>query len=124
MGLRLRIRHNWTTIRYENYFKLEANGDLSKFDFDDTHPETGKPKRFDTNFNAINLDLVYFWQIAPGSFVNFVWKDAIQSFTNNTDVPYFNNLGDAVREPHVNSVSLRITYFLDYLTIKNRLKKG
>jgi len=122
MGLRLRIRHNWTTIRYEKYFELEANGDLTQISFDDTHPETGQPKRFDTNFNALNLDLVYFWQIAPGSFVNFVWKDAIQNFTNNTEVPYFINLSDALREPHINSVSLRITYFLDYVTIKNGFK--
>ncbi len=122
MGIRLRLRHYWSKVRYEKFYSLGTDGELADTPYDGL-TEEGSPKH-DANFNAINLDLVYFFQIAPGSFLNLVWKDAIQTFTNNTRPDYLENLQDSMNAPQVNSISLRLTYFLDYVTIRNSLKRG
>jgi hypothetical protein len=119
MGLRLRVRHNWTTLHYKQFFELAENGDLLETTYTGLDQQ-GYPSH-NTNFNAINIDMVYFWQIAPGSFLNLVWKDAIASENRNTSLRYFDNLENASRDPQVNSLSLRITYFIDYLTFKKAL---
>jgi hypothetical protein len=120
MSLRLRVRHNWTTLRYKQFFELAENGDLLETTYEGLNQD-GNPAH-NTNFNALNIDMVYFWQIAPGSFLNLVWKDAIASESADTGLRYFGNLESASRDPQVNSISLRITYFIDYLTLKKVLK--
>ena len=30
----------------------------------------------DENFNQFNVDFVYTWQFAPGSFLNLIWKES------------------------------------------------
>ncbi len=114
MGLNVRFRQYWTKVVYEEFYKLEDNGDVGPTSY------TGMQ---DNNFNAFNVDFVYFWQIAPGSFLNFVWKDAIQLEDSNTGASFSDNLGNTIRAPQVNSISLRITYFIDYLTLKRSLTK-
>lgn len=120
MGLRLRLRHYWSKVRYEKFFELGTDGELHETAYDGLTTE-GTPLH-DANFNAINLDLVYFLQIAPGSFLNFVWKDAIQTFTNNTRPDYLENLRDCANAPQVNSISIRLTYFIDYVSLRNTLR--
>ncbi len=121
MGIRLRVRHYWSKLRYTQFFELTDKGSLSPSSY--TGLENGLPQH-DANFNALNVDMVYFWQIAPGSFVNIVWKDAIQGDTEDTSLTYFNNLENVSRQPQINSLSIRLTYFLDYLTVKNGLGIG
>jgi len=122
MGLNVRVRQYWTTVKYEKFYKLEDNGELGPTAYTGLDGD-GNPTQ-DNNYNAFNVDFVYFWQIAPGSFLNFVWKDAIQQEDKNTDATFLENLGSTIRSPQVNSISLRITYFIDYLTLKKSLKKG
>jgi hypothetical protein len=64
---------------------------------------------------------VYFLQVAPGSFLNLVWKDAISSQTNEADLNYIESYRQAASSPQINNVSLRFTYFLDYLTLKKTI---
>jgi len=113
MGLNVRVRQHWTKVEYTEFYALEDNGELGPTA--ETVPND--------NYNAFNVDFVYFWQIAPGSFLNFVWKDAIQSKDSNTGVGFSENLGNTIGAPQVNSISLRITYFIDYLTLRKSLTK-
>ncbi|MBL7845148.1 MAG: carbohydrate binding family 9 domain-containing protein [Cyclobacteriaceae bacterium] len=122
MGLTLRVRHYWSKVKYEKFFSLGFDGELNDTDYEGLNTD-GSPAH-DANFNAMNVDLVYFFQIAPGSFLNFVWKDAIQTFTNNTSPDYLTNVRDLSRSPQVNSISLRLTYFIDYLTLKKSISKS
>ncbi len=121
MGLNVRVRQYWTKVVYEEFYKLEDSGELGSTSYTGLDG-TGNPEQ-DNNFNAFNVDFVYFWQIAPGSFLNFVWKDAIQLEDKNTGASYSENLGNTIQAPQVNSISLRITYFIDYLTLKRTLTK-
>ena len=116
MGVNLRVRHYWSTVRYESFYSLATDGSLNPADYNSVSPEDG-PKH-DTNFNALNLDFAYFMQVAPGSFLNLVWKDAISSLTNDARMNYLASYKQAMEAPHINNVSLRFTYFLDYTSLK------
>jgi hypothetical protein len=73
--------------------------------------------------------MVYTWQFAQGSFINVVWKNIGENFYRDFEKNYFDNLGNTMNGnnynnlTHFNSVSVRVIYFLDYLTAKNKLKK-
>jgi len=116
MGLNLRVRHYWSKVKYDGFYRLEEDGSLEQSDYSGLSAD-GQPEH-DTNFNALNLDFVYFLQVAPGSFVNLVWKDAISSMTNDAHLNYTQSYRQATDAPQINNVSLRFTYFLDYLTMK------
>ena len=118
MGINLRVRHNWTRVRYASFSELEENGNVSPLQY--TGLESGEPLH-DQNFNSYNMNLSYSWQIAPGSFVTAVWNEGINTSTNDVNVGFTENLRSTLRAPQFNSVSIRLTYFLDYLTIKNSL---
>jgi hypothetical protein len=119
MGLNLRIRHYWRKVQYDEFFDLSKEGKLTEGSHTGLD-EHGRPQH-DLNYNALNVDMVYSWQIAPGSFLNVVWKDAIINMNKDTHMNFFRNFENAMGAPQVNSLSVRLTYFLDYLTIKNAI---
>ena len=73
--------------------------------------------------NFFNIDAVYTWQFAPGSFLNIVWKDQSVVGDDRIDYSYFKNLGRTVSAPQNNNLSVKVIYFLDYLDFKNWRKK-
>lgn len=117
MGLNLRVRHNWTRVGYFDFQELYDDGELYNIAYSGID-ENGEASH-DQNFNAFNMNLTYSWQIAPGSFVTAVWREGINTGSNNVNVGFSENLGNTLKSPQFNSISIRITYFLDYLTIKN-----
>ncbi|MCW3090075.1 MAG: carbohydrate binding family 9 protein [Ferruginibacter sp.] len=113
MGVTLRSRHYWSKVRPVEYYLLNTSGDLVK-------PNFVYNQNRNQNYNYFTVDMLYTWQFAQGSFFNIVWKDIGEDFTRNFESNYFKNVTDIVSTPQYNSVSLRVIYFLDYLTIKNR----
>jgi hypothetical protein len=69
---------------------------------------------------VFNIDAVYTWQFAPGSFINIVWKD--ESYLSNADIQkgYFKNFNKTIGEPQNNNLSFKIIYFLDYLNLQKK----
>lgn len=126
MNFRLRVRHYWSDVQYDKLYNLEQNGDLSDNlpnEFEDITTET---RSNNVNFNAFNIDFVYNWQFAPGSFITFVWKNAI--LNNITGVAEEYAFADNFRKnvmqvPQRNTFSLKVIYFLDYLYLKKWFKK-
>jgi hypothetical protein len=74
----------------------------------------------DRSFNAFNIDLVYTWVFSPGSELRIVWKNAIldQDFIIPED--FGNNIDRTRRLPQNNSFSVKVLFFIDYLTLKRR----
>lgn len=122
MGLTLRVRHYWSNVKYEGFYDLQNDGQLTDSNYEGID-EAGQ-KQHDTNFNALNVDFVYFYQIAPGSFLNVVWKDSISSIDNNVDVNFAENFDKTLSLPQVNSLSVRLTYFIDYNSARKYLMGG
>ncbi len=115
MGLTIRARHYWSKVNPEKFYELDKYGNLQT----PTNPFT---KNVNQNYNFMSVDMVYTWQFAPGSFVNIVWKNISESFNREFEKDYVSNLKYTVNGPQFNSLSFRVIYFLDYLTVKNKLK--
>ena len=110
MGLIFRVRHYWSKVRHENYQQLHQDGSLTNI--------TNNGNEGNYNFNTLNVDMTYTWQFALGSFITFNWKDF--SSYSETQPNYFDNLSKTLAAPQSNNFSLKIIYFLDYLSFKKQ----
>ncbi len=112
MGISLRARHYWSKVAYLNYFILKEDGYLQ--------PVASVNKNPETNANFFNIDMVYTWQFAPGSFINIGWKNSGALFNQQVSDPYYKNLGNTLNQPQENNFSVKIIYYLDYLSLKKK----
>jgi hypothetical protein len=113
----LRARHYWSKAKYFDFYTLNNNGKLDL---------SGYSQNQDINFNAFTADLQFVWYFAPGSELSVVWKNIISTQDQAVEGDYWNNLGNTLQSPQTNSFSIRVLYYLDYLSIKKVLgkKKG
>ena len=108
------LRHYWSRVKYdEQYFFLNDNGSLSEseLNFD----------KEDINYNAFTIDMVFKWNFAPGSWLTAVWKNIVDAegiMINN----YFDNVESMFKENQVNSVSLKLLYYIDYQMVTKMFK--
>jgi len=116
MGLTLRARHYWSKVKPVQFYELDKYGNLQT----PTNPFT---RNVNQNYNYMSVDMVFNWQFAQGSFFSIVWKDIAESFDRNFEKNYAKNLSNTVSGPQFNSLSLRVIYFLDYLTVRNKIRK-
>ena len=111
MSLFLRLRHYWSGYAYLSYYELKPDGFLNDMEYQGEH---------DANFNAFTLNLNFTWQFSPGSELSLVWKDDIYSSDNNMNPDYIDNLKNTFGAPQLNSLSLKILYYLDYQMLQGR----
>ena len=122
----LRVKYNFTnrmgiTLVGRHYVRSLSNDQLFFLNEDGTLKENAiEPKSNDRTANYFNIDMVYTWQIAQGSFINVVWKNAITRFDAYHRNGYFDNLRETVVENQNNNLSLKLIYFLDYNTLVNK----
>ena len=109
------LRHYWSRVMYEDtYYFLNENGSLTPTDLD--------LMKEDINYNAFTIDMVFKWNFAPGSWLTAVWKnivDADGTMFNN----YFDNVDDMFKSSQVNSVSLKLLYYIDYQMVTKAFGK-
>jgi hypothetical protein len=79
-------------------------------------------KNPDNNANFFNIDMVYTWQFAQGSFINIGWKNIADRLDENVTDKYYHNLNEMLSNPQYNSFSVKVIYFLDYATLKAKRK--
>lgn len=116
MGITFRMRHYNSSVRNAEYFSLvQKSGELS--------PAPDFSGNADRNANFFNIDMVYTWQFAPGSFVNIVWKNAVSTFNDHVDDNYFSNFESVLEANQNNNISLKVIYFLDYLQISRKFSR-
>ena len=73
MGITFRARHYVSSVDNKEFFTLQqADGKLN--------PNPSFNENVNRNVNFFNIDMVYTWQFAPGSFLNIVWKDAVFTY--------------------------------------------
>ena len=116
MGLTFRARHYASVVNNKEFFLLNADGTVS--------PKTGITDNLNRNVNYFNIDMVYTWQFAPGSFLNVVWKNATFHSSGIVDNHYFENLQNTLQADQNNNLSLKVIYFLDYLQLKKSKTNG
>ncbi len=116
IALTFRMRHYWTLVEYDRYNSLGANGELLNTDYAGNH---------NSKFDAFNIDMIFRWRFAPGSDIFVVWKNSIlegQSLDPSLEYNrnYFQNVDDVFDLPQLNSLSIKVLYFIDYLYFKNK----
>lgn len=118
-AIKLRFRNFWTTVDYSDnvFFELNENGSrtLTTYDISEEDPNA--------NFNIWNLDLSYTWRFAPGSEAALLYRNQIFNNDNESTVTYTESLETLFNQDIQNTISLRITYFIDYNDLKKILKK-
>ena len=119
MGLNIRGRYYWSRVRYTGeFFSLGPDGSTTAFSYNGDRNGDGIMDN-DVNFNSFNIDLFYSWQIAPGSFLTFAWKDASYDWRQGYSPRFSENMNGFLEKPHTHTFSLKLTYFLDYLMVRN-----
>lgn len=118
-AINFRFRNFWTTVDYtENiFFELNEDGTRQLTSYDTTNDDPN------ANFNIWNLDLSYTWRFAPGSEATLLYRNQIFNNDNESTVNYTESLGSLFDQEIQNTVSLRVTYFIDYNNLKTFLKK-
>lgn len=111
VALSLRVRHLWSLGTYHQFYHLQPDGNLLERDWEDTE---------DFNFNAFNIDLVFNWQVAPGSFLRVVYKNSILNDATEIERNYWRNLNRTLGLEQTNALSVRLVWFLDYLDFKKK----
>ena len=116
MGLNLAFRHYYSEVFYSKLYTLQQNGDLSYFG-----PADNKNN---TTYNSWNLDLRFSWWFAPGSQLTLLYRNATESYLGRSHINFGDNFNNLFEEPQLNSLSLRISYYLDYNRVKNWFKSA
>ncbi len=114
MSLTFRLRHYWSVAEYSAFGALKEDGRLADTEYDNFS---------DNSFNAFNIDMVYRWRFAPGSDLFVVWKNQISDFSNDANVlqyAYGSSLGRLPNVPQRNNFSIKLIYFLDYLSLRRK----
>ncbi len=111
-SLDFKIRHYWSSVKYNNYYLLDENGDLNSQNFYNNNN--------DINYNVFNIDLIYRWQFLPGSELLLVWKNAIYDDSDIIVTDYFDNLSNTYDATKVNLISIKILYYIDYQNFKRK----
>lgn len=119
-SLSFRLRHYWRTAAYNRYFLMTDDGDLAPTDYNGTN-DAGE-SRHNISYNAFNIDCVFSWQFAPGSFLTAVWKNAIYRSVGFTDERFLSNLDNTLDSDQNNAFTLRVLFFVDYAQTRKQLQ--
>lgn len=111
MNIIARAREYWGQVVYHQFYELQEDGTLGDTPYSGSH---------DLNFNVFNVDFVYAWQFAPGSFLNVIWKDNVFQSDGIRGDDYLSNFSKTMQTPHTNGLSLKVIYYLDYLYLQKK----
>ena len=111
MNLSFRARHYWSRVSYDNIEVLLESGDLGYTPYSENH---------DINFNAFNIDCIFRWRFAPGSDIFIVWKNSILESGEQLLPSFSQNLRNTFESPQLNSLSVRVLYFLDFARFRRK----
>lgn len=122
MGVTCRIRHYWSYLENRAFLELQEDGSVIDSDFPGLRDDGTSP--LDQSFNAFNIDLVYTWVFSPGSELRMVWKKSIATnMDQDQRIPaWSDNFQQTLQAPGLDSFSIRILYFVDYLSLRRGQK--
>ena len=120
MGLTLRARHYWSKVDYRTFHILDQKGHLTPSIYNGL--DTDGSSLHNSNFNAFSIDMAYRWVFSPGSELSLVFKTNLTTFDNNISKSYSNNFKNTLEADQTKSISLKVLYYIDYLSLKKKQK--
>ena len=113
-GITFRARHYWSKVKPQEFFTLQNDGSLLKNMF--------YSNNLNNNLNIFNIDMMYTWEFAPGSFLNIVYKNSAYTGDQLVYNTYIKNFKNTIVSPQNNNLSFKVIYYLDYLKLKKKSK--
>ncbi len=116
----LRFRNFWSSVDYGDdiFYTLNDDGSRTETVYDTSE---NNPNR---NFNIWNLDLSFRWRFAPGSEATLLYRNQIFNQDNFSTLGYTESLENLFKQSQQNTLSLRITYFIDYNNVAHLFNKN
>jgi len=114
MSFNIRARHYWSGAKNKEYFLLQPDGSLIQ---DPNYDENN-----DQNYNTITVDIIFRWIFAPGSELSLAWKNDIMQDNSVLKYRYMSNLADTWHSDQINSISLKVLYYIDYNSLFRKKK--
>ena len=121
IGITFRLRNYNAKILYNSFFELNNEGRLSKIENYDGLDSDGNSV-YDINYNAFTIDMLFRWVFKPASELNLVWKNSIFSSNENVNSNYWSTLNNTLNNGPMNTISIKIIYWLDALYLKRKSK--
>lgn len=121
MGFTFRLRHYRSQVAYNYFYDLQEDGKLTRNTL--TGLDADGAPAYNTNFNAFTIDFVYRWVFRPGSEINVVWKNSIFTSDKRVTETYFRNLQSTLDNGALNSISIKVLYWLEYQKIQSLFEK-
>ena len=116
MNITLSARHYVSKVRNKAFFILNREGDLEPSGFAGKEGEV---------YNLFYVDFLYTWRFAPGSEFNLIWKNEINPQGVNTlNDSYFRDIRTLSSAPQRNLLTLKLIYYLDWMTVFGRRNGG
>lgn len=119
-AINLRFRNFWSTADYsaDIFFTLNEDGTRTPTNYD-----LAERRDPNTNFNIWNLDLSFRWRFAPGSEASLLYRNQVFNQDDLSQLGYTESLDNLFDQPVQHTVSLRVTYFIDYNNVKGIFNK-
>lgn len=119
MSVSINARHYWFNGKYRKIFRLEDDGSYTDID------DVSLRDSYNFNYNFFNVDFLFTWRFAPGSDINISYKNIYEPQTNQQYAYRGNNfkqnLTDILNKyPHTNNFSVKVIYYLDYLSVRKK----
>lgn len=121
MSADLRFRHYWQKVKYTSFRELGSELELIESSYK-PEDETGNSLH-NTSYNAFTIDLNYRWVFWPGSEFRIVYKNNIFHSKGTLDRSYFDTFDSLFDQPQVNSISVKVLFFIDSIYFRNKQKK-
>ena len=125
MGLSGRVRLYRSRLAYDDLYSLNEDGTTTLLSPEFLQAEKLVASNFNRDFTTLNMELLYRWQVAPGSFLTASYVGFTDNFWEDEryqgkPIDFADNRFTYL-QPMRQTVSLKLTYFVDYLMIKNLL---
>lgn len=114
LSLSVIARHYWFNVKYRAFFNLDDDGDFTEIN--DAYDGT-----YDLSYNSFNADVLFSWRFAPGSTLSFSYKNIFDAEDPLSTLSFSKNFNYVFDNPHTQTLSLKVLYYLDYLYLR---KKG
>jgi len=111
-AINLNFRYYWAPVDYDRFYLLEYDGSLTPIDTYNVNN--------DINYNVWNVDLSYIWEFAPGSKLSLMYRNTIINYDQMAQLSFFDNFENLMEQPLEHTFVLKITYYIDYNTLKNK----
>ncbi len=111
-AINLNLRYYWAPVHYDTFYELNDDGSLALIDTYQQNP--------DINYNVWNMDLSYSWEFAPGSNLSLLYRNTLTNIDQMSHISFEDNIRNLADQPFKHTFILKMTYYIDYNTVKNK----